>query len=159
MKRILLSFMLLCLAIAGKAQSEATQRLVVWQRSGEKVYIDLEEEPETTFEDGLLVLKTSKNTYMFQLQNILRYTYEGVMTAVESLEGRPGDMRFSQNAEEMKFEGLPEDTRFEIYTMDGKLIATQSAEKGKPTIVSLKGQPTGASIVIAGNTTFQFLKR
>jgi len=107
----------------------------------------------------LLVLKTSKNTYMFQLQNILRYTYEGVMTAVESLEGRPGDMRFSQNAEEMKFEGLLEDTLFEIYTMDGKLIATQSTEKGKPTIVSLKGQPTGAYIVKAGNTTFKFLKR
>ena len=159
MKRLLLSFLALCCMVSAWAQGDITQRLVVWQRSGEKIYIDLTEEPETTFEDGMLVLKTSKNSYMFQLQNILRYTYEGTITAIESLSANPNELRFSQNNEAMKFEGLPEGTRLEIYAMDGKLLTTQSVEKGKPSIVSLKGQPTGTYIVKAGNTTFKFLKR
>ena len=77
MKKTLIFIFLFVWSIGAIAQ-DATQRLVVWQKSGEKVYIDLAELPETTFEDGLLVIRGSKTSVQFQLSNILRYTYEGV---------------------------------------------------------------------------------
>ena len=145
-------------ATAIKAQ-DATQRLVVWQKSGEKTYIDLSEEPVTTFEDGKLVIKTSRTTIDFLLDNILRYTYEGVMTAIEQPAVKPGELRYSQNNDQMCFEGLPEGTRITVYAVDGKQLSTQTARQGEPITVSLIGYPAGTYIVKANDVTFKFLKR
>ena len=82
------------IAISLSAQNDATQRMVVWQRSGEKVYFDLTEEPETTFENGKLVIKTTKTTVYYLLENVLRYTFEGVSTAIDELKLKPGEVRF-----------------------------------------------------------------
>ncbi len=56
-KKTLILISLLAWSIGNIAQT-ATQRLVVWQKSGEKVYFDISELPETTFEDGQLVITT-----------------------------------------------------------------------------------------------------
>ena len=63
--------MLLMFSLGMWAQ-QAKPRLVVWQKSGEKVYYDLADQPETTFEDGLLIIKTKSATVEYQLTNILR---------------------------------------------------------------------------------------
>ena len=89
-RKLLTTLLMLFVAIATQAE-DTTQRLVVWQKSGEKVYIDLTEEPETTFENGQLVIKTTKTTVYCHLENVLRYTYEGAMTAINTPKHRPGD--------------------------------------------------------------------
>ena len=53
------------------------QRLVLLKKDGTKTYYDLYEEPVTTFENGQLVLTTSKTTAYFKLSEIVRYTFEG----------------------------------------------------------------------------------
>ena len=83
-KRLLMTTVLLVIALSVSWAQDATQRLVVWQKSGEKTYIDLTDEPETTFEDSKLVIKTKTTTIDFHLSNIQRYTYEGTMTAIEA---------------------------------------------------------------------------
>ena len=49
MKRKLTLMTLLLMMVVGLWAQNTTQRLVVWQKSGEKVYFDLNEMPETTF--------------------------------------------------------------------------------------------------------------
>ena len=74
MRKILLSFMLALAALAAQAQA----RLVVWEKGGGKVVYQLAEQPTTTFEQGKLVLRTNTATVSYHLENVLRYTYEGV---------------------------------------------------------------------------------
>ena len=76
-KRLLMTTVLLVITLSVSWAQDATQRLVVWQKSGEKTYIDLTDEPETTFEDSKLVIITKTTTIDFHLSNIQRYTYEG----------------------------------------------------------------------------------
>ncbi len=158
---LLITFVLSLFPSSLWAQEDPSQqRLVVWLKSGEKVTYQLDKMPRPTFVGTQLTIATNSGASVsYPLSAVLRYTYEGTITAIESLSANPNELRFSQNNEAMKFEGLPEGTRLEIYAMDGKLLTTQSVEKGKPSIVSLKGQPTGTYIVKAGNTTFKFLKR
>ena len=159
MNRKLLTILLFSVfAIAMWAQDN-TQRLVVWQKSGEKVYFDLAEEPETTFEGTQLVIKTTKTTVYYQLENVLRYTFEGRMTAIEAPKLRPGEIIFRQGSDQMAFEGLADDTRIDAYTLDGKLLKTLKAHSGQQTVVSLAGQPAGTYIVKVGDATYKFLKR
>ena len=101
------TLLLMLLLIATLSSLADSQRLVVWQKSGQKVYFDLTEEPETTFEDGNLVIRSSRTTVSYPLTNVLRYTYEGgTITDVGDVKMRPGEVRFLQNAEQMAFDGL-----------------------------------------------------
>ena len=77
MKKTLILIILFVWSIGNIAQT-VTQQLVVWQKSGEKVYFDLAEEPRTTFENGLLVITTNSVQTSYQRSNIVRYTFEGV---------------------------------------------------------------------------------
>ena len=159
MRKTIITLMLALVAVGAWAQETGTQRLVVWQKSGEKVYFELAEEPETTFEDGKLVITTTKTTVFYQLQNVLRYTYEGPMTGIDSPKLKPGEVIFRQGEDRMAFEGLPDGLKLEVYSLDGKLLNTQTAQRGQQTVVSLAVYPTGTYIVKAGDATYKFLKR
>jgi hypothetical protein len=155
--RTLLLMLLLTATLSSLADS---QRLVVWQKSGQKVYFDLMEEPETTFEDGNLVIRSSRTTVSYPLTSVLRYTYEGgTITDVGDVKMRPGEVRFLQNAEQMAFDGLQDGTILEVYTLDGVKIKTVKAQGGQRTVVSLADQAAGTYIVKAGEATYKFMKR
>jgi len=157
--RGLTAFLLLISYSLGATAQDATQRLVVWQKSGEKTFFDLSEEPVTTFEDGKLVIKTSKMTVELLLKDILRYTHEGEMTLIEQPALKPGELRYSQGEDQMRFEGLPAGTCITVCSSDGKQLSTQTAQQGKPVAISFVGYPAGTYIVKINDTTFKFLKR
>lgn len=158
MKR-LITIVLVLLGTLTWVQAEV-QRLVVWQKSGEKAYFDLTDEPETTFEDGKLVIKTFKTTVSYPLTSVLRYTYEGgTITDVGEQTVRPGEMRYMQSEDKMAFDGLPDGTRLDVYSLDGIKLFTVQAHEGLRTIVSFTSYPAGTYVVKAGDATIKFLKR
>ena len=159
MKTKLSIIALLLISVTATWAQDATQRLVVWQKSGEKVYFALSEEPETTFDDGKLVIKTTKTTVYYQLENVLRYTYEGTIDAIDGPKLRPGEVIFRQGVDQMAFDGLADGTRLTVYALDGKQLQTITAHGGQQTVVSLAGQPAGTYIVKIGDATFKFVKR
>ena len=158
MRKILLTMALMLVACV-TMRAQDVQRLVVWQKSGEKVYIDLAEQPETTFAGGNLVITTSTTTVRYPISNVLRYTYEGEMTAIETPDVKPGEIIFRQGADQMTFDGLPEGVRLEVYSMDGKQLFVETSQKGKTTVVSLANYPAGIYIVKSGDATYKILKR
>ena len=158
MKKTLILISLLAWSIGTIAQ-DATQRLVVWQKSGEKVYIDLAELPETTFEDGLLVIRGSKTSVQFQLSTILRYTYEGISnTGIEQLpDGR--SISIAKDGDSVTLRNLSEGSTVSIYSANGTLIEKQTAQSGQPLILSVNNRPSGVYIVKAGKETIKLLKQ
>lgn len=157
-KRLLLLTMVFLTCFFAKAQSPS-QQLVVCLKAGEKVYFDLAQQPETTFEDGKLIITTDNSTVSYHLENVLRYTFEGDVTAISSPKIQPGQLRYSQGNDVMKFEGLPEGTRLELYSTDGKLLSVHEAQDGKATVIYFSGMPSGTYILKANDATIKFLKR
>ena len=156
-KKTLILISLLAWSIGNIAQT-VTQQLVVWQKSGEKVYIDLAELPETTFEDGLLVIRGSKTSVQFQLSTILRYTYEGISnTGIEQLpDGR--SISIAKDGDSVTLRNLSEGSTVSIYSANGTLIEKQTAQSGQPLILSVNNRPSGVYIVKAGKETIKLLK-
>lgn len=138
---------------------DSSQKLVVWMKSGEKVYFNLSEQPETTFGSGKLIITTSKSTVNYNLPNVIRYTYEGTMPAISSAKLKPGELRYSQGNDMMQFDGLPAGTRLELYSEDGTLLSVEEAETDKPAVVSLSGMPSGTYLLKANDATIKFEKR
>ena len=154
-KKTLILIFLVAWSIGNLAQT-TTQRLVVWQKSGEKVYFDISELPETTFEDGQLVITTSKATVYYQLENVLRYTYEGIKSGIDLMAGERS-VSISRKADAVTFHNLPQGTVVSLYSANGVLIKQQTAD-GQPLTLSVKNHPSGVYLVKAGKETIKLMK-
>ena len=161
MRKILLLIALCAATGAMMAQDVPVQKLVVWMRSGEKIYFALEDEPVTTFEPGKLILQTSKDApIIYLLENVIKYTYEGGSGMdIGSPKVAPGTILVSQNNEMVIIEGLPDRTNVSVYTVDGKLLFGKQAIEGQPTTILMTACPAGEYIVKAGGTSIKFVKQ
>lgn len=142
------------------AQNSVTPRLVVWQKSGEKVYYELSEMPETTFENGMLVIRTSSNSVGIQYlqENILRYTYEGVATGVE-LMANEHSVSINHEGNTVTFEGLKEGSEVHLFASNGMLLESLRAVEGRRLILSVDQRPAGVYLVKCGSETIKLMKR
>lgn len=151
--------LLAALSLSAQAQDTQAQRLVVWMKSGEKVYFDLAEEPHTQFTaDGLVKITTSTVETSYQRANILRYTFEGASTDI----GQPkvSGTGFRQTSEGLDLYNLPAGTVCQLYDMSGRLLGTQKANGSQSTTsISLSGHPAGVYIVKIGDQSLKISKR
>lgn len=134
------------------------QHLIVHQKSGDKVYFDLQETPVTTFKDGQLVITTSSETIYYPLADVSKYTYEGISEGIDNVLA-PGMIEISHNNEVVMVKGMPADAEMAIYSIDGKLLASCRAVAGKTAMLTLTPFPAGIYIVQAGGTSYKIEKR
>ena len=135
-----------------------TQRLVVWHKDGQKTYYDLAENPKTTFSGTDIVITTSSITINYPLDQILRYTYELQTSGIE-IVNHTKPVRVSQNSNEIVFENLKENTRIQVFSLDGKQLSAQMADGQRTLTVSLASYPAGVYIVKANGATYKMTKK
>lgn len=160
MKRriIFLTMLLMFITIDVIAQSGSPQ-LVLWQKSGEKVYFNLNDLPETTFENGLLVIKTKNSSIQYQMENVLRYTFEGTgNTGIDVLPSDRGII-ISQNGNEVTLRNLQDGSVVAIYAANGNLLEQRTVSGSHPFTISVAQRPAGVYIVKAGSKTIKLMKQ
>lgn len=137
--------------------SAQTQRLVVWMKNGEKVYVDLSEQPKTTFEDQYLVITGTQISVCYPLSQIVRYTYELPTTGIETTDDNTTHL--SMRGDELIFQHLKPGTTIRVYAMDGTLVHAENAGIDAVTIVSLTKFTSGVYIVKVGNESHKIMIR
>lgn len=156
MKKLLL-YLFLLIPTAALSESDGP-RLIVWQKSGEKVFYDLADAPITTFQGDLLVIQTNKTTFSYQRSNVLRYTYDRLGTTGITLQ--PGDREVEMNREgdAVVFRGLKAGSIVSVYGTDGAIVAEHTADGTGAMTVSVKDQPSGVYIIRTGSETIKLIK-
>ena len=158
MKLLTIVWLLLAfVATAAQAQG-STKRLVLWQKSGEKVYFDLNDLPETTFENGKLVIKTRNSSVQYLMENVLRYTFEGTGNTGVTLPPAERDVIISQEGDKVTLRNLQEGATVAVYTANGNLVEQRTAGGKQPFSLSLAQRPAGVYIVKAGSKTIKLMK-
>lgn len=155
-RQLLTALLLITVSIMVYAQADGKQ-LVVWQKNGEKVYYQLADLPETTFENGKLVITTKNATVQYNLANIVRYTYENLYTSIDLL---PNERSVIINREDdtVTFQNLKEGSVVLVYGTNGVLLETLRATSGQPLTVSIGQRPAGMYIVKCGSETIKMTK-
>ena len=160
-KIYLLLTLLLVLPLGMLADNPSTggPKLVVWLKSGEKVVYQLADAPVTTFSGSQLIIRTNKVTIPYERRNVLRYTFEDVVT--KGIELMPGERRVEMNREgdEITFRGLQVGSTARIYAVNGTLVEQCKVTDSQPLTLSLKNRPNGVYIVKAGTETIKVMKR
>lgn len=135
-----------------------SQRLIVWMKSGEKVYYDLEEEPKTTFEGAEIVITTNTLQVYYPLSEILRYTYELNSSGIDNIN-KAKHIVISQKGGNMVIKNLRADTLIRIYATDGKLLKSMTADGSQNITIPLVSYPDGVYIVKVDNVVYKLMKR
>lgn len=160
-KICLLLTLLLVLPLGMLADNPSTDgpKLVVWLKSGEKVVYQLADAPVTTFSGSQLIIRTNKVTIPYERRNVLRYTFEDVVT--KGVELMPGERWVEMNHEgdEITFRGLQVGSTARIYAVNGTLVEQCKVTDSQPLTLSLKNRPNGVYIVKAGTETIKVMKR
>ena len=158
-QRLLLLFILFGFSASSLLAQTATKRLVLWQKSGEKVYFDLNDMPETTFENGLFVIRTNNATFQYQIDNVLRYTFEGTGNTGISLLPSERSISLSKEGDEVTMRNLRAGTVVTIYAANGTVLETRQVTDSQPLTLSVAQRPAGVYIVKAGSETIKLLKQ
>ncbi len=161
MKKLLPLLAALFIAGAAWAQDEQpVQKLNVHMMNGQVVTFLLDQEPVTKFEPGQLILQTSGDApIIYLLENVRKYTYEGLPEGIDAPVVAPGTILIRQNNEMMVIDGLPDKANVAVYNVDGKLLFTQQATGGQSTSIVMNAYPAGNYIINAGGASFKFVKQ
>lgn len=155
--------LLAALLIAGAAwaqDEQLVQKLNVHMMDGQVVTFLLDQEPVTKFEPGQLILQTSGDApIIYLLENVRKYTYEGLPEGIDAPVVAPGTILIRQNNEMMLIDGLPDKANVAVYNVDGKLLFTQQATGGQSTSILMTAYPAGNYIINAGGASFKFVKQ
>ena len=161
MKKLLPLLAALLMVSAAWAQDEQpVQKLNVHMMDGSVVTFLLDQEPVTKFEPGQLILQTSGDApIIYLLENVRKYTYEGLPEGIDAPVVAPGTILIRQNNEMMLIDGLPDKANVAVYNVDGKLLFTQQATGGQSTSIVMSAYPAGNYIINAGGASFKFVKQ
>lgn len=144
------------------AQEEqiAVQKLNVHMMDGQIVSFLLDDEPVTTFQPGQLIITTSGDApVMYLLENVRKYTHEGLPQGIDAPVVAPGTILVRQNNEMMVIDGLKENTTVSVYSADGKLLFSKTARSSQTMTLPMTAYPAGNYIINAGGTSIKFVKR
>lgn len=160
-KTFLLFLGLALMVLPMRAQDEQpVQRLNVHMMDGQVVTFLLDDEPVTKLEPGKLIIQTSGDApVMYLIENVRKYTYEGLPEGIDAPVVAPGTILIRQNNEMMVIDGLPDKANVAVYNVDGKLLFTQQATGGQSTSILMTAYPAGNYIINAGGASFKFVKQ
>jgi len=161
MRKLLLLFSaLLLVSVAWAQEEQPVQKLNVHMMDGTVVSFLLSDEPVTKFEPGQLILQTSGDApIIYLIENVRKYTYEGLPEGINTPVVAPGTIMVRQNNEMMLIDGLPDKANVAVYSVDGKLLFTQQAIGGQSTSILMTAYPAGNYIINAGGTSIKFVKQ
>ena len=153
MKKLFLLLIVLFTAAMAKADDMVLQVLLA---DGQVVSINLNEEPRTTYQDGNLVITSTKNTVSYPLEKVRRFTY---VSATGIVSPKTVGASFSNDGETLTFKGLKPHTKIYLYNVAGQLLKTiDSGEQGQ-TVISASHMPVGVYVVKVNGGTFKITKR
>ena len=156
---IFFTYLALFIAIPIKIiAQDGNPQLVVWKKDMSKVYYYLSDQPVTTFVNGNLVINTTNTTMEYPLKDILRYTYEGVNTGIESLENE-NSVFVKQEQDKLSLTNLKKGTEVYLYNINGRLLDIKRSNGTDAVVISISSHPQGVYIVKTGTETIKLLKR
>ena len=136
-----------------------TPRLIVWKANGSKVYYELNDMPETTFENGNLVIKTKNASVSYPLTEVLRYTYDGLSTKGVSEARSVNKALVKREPNTVTLANLKKGTEVQLFNSEGTLLDTKVSNGKDHVVVSVAPYPCGVYLVKYESQTLKLIKQ
>lgn len=154
MKQLLLLLAVLFAASSAKADDWVLQVLL---SDGQVVFINLNEEPRTTYQNGNLVITTKNNSITYPLEKVKRFTYVTSNDVIDAIKAV--DATFSNDGETITFTSLKPHTKIYLYNVAGQLLKTLDSGDSNKIVISASQYPSGVYVVKVNGGIYKISKR
>lgn len=160
MKRILLSLVILASALFCRAGEPGRPTLAVTTKDGNTAVYALRERPLVTFSGDDVVLKTTSVQMQYAFADLESFSVFYDPDIEDAIDHLPADaVQFGLTAENLTAGGLQPGEDLQLFTIDGKRIASVRASQEGKASVSLEGIPAGVVIVKTQSFTYKIQKQ
>ena len=149
--------MLLLMLPLGLAADTLTS-LIVLQKDGTKSTFELATKPQVTFEGTDLKIHSGETDATISLSQIVRYWFE-TRDASGVTEMNVDESAVSYEGGTLVLSGLKTGTTANVYSTDGRLVQSLTAQRDGSYRLSLSSLPTGVYVVKMNTTTYKIMKR
>jgi hypothetical protein len=155
---LLLLLMLLTTAQTAWAQSDEKQMCVIVHETEQTTAFALEARPVVSFTETDVKLECNDITVLYPLDHYLKLTIgesETTTTGIEpTVNGQSA--RFNITESTITVTGC---SSLSVYTVDGKIIAAESAATDDVITLNISQLRTGTYVAVFGNQSFKFNKK
>lgn len=130
--------------------------VTVSQTDGNKVFLDLDEQPVVTFTVDDMVFTTSATEFSLPLATIRQVTYE-MLNSIDDLKAT--GIYVSQQGNTIVARGLKAGGQLLLFAIDGRLLGTARVDSEGTAQISLDTFPQGVYVLKSNELTFKALKR
>ena len=167
-KKIILNLLLLSfLSISFQllAEDETNYLVVKWKRKywsdTEYLYLPYTQKtkirfPKEYYNSGVTKIITDSEVYEFETHLVIGILYTAEKSSIQEITDFSEDVKFTKKGIDLDISKL--NTRFGIYTIDGKILMFDTLQPGKHSI-SLSHLTPGIYIVKLNNKSFKILKK
>lgn len=150
---IIFTFFFCLSAIADKAKTQ----VVIWAKDGTKVAYALEDNPKITFTISELVIKANNVEVNYDLDKMLRFTYEN--EDFSNITDLKSDEAFTFKNDALIFPTLPANSTIYIYSVNGTVIFNKKVQSTGKYAITLSNLNMGVYLVKVNGITHKILKR
>ena len=134
-------------------------RLIVWKTDGSKVFYELNDMPETTFENGNLVIRTQSASVEYPLTEVLKFTYDGLSKKGVSEARSVNKALVKREPNTVTLANLKEGSVVQLFNSDGTLLDTKTSNGMDNVVISVAPYPSGVYLVKYESQTLKLIRQ
>ena len=147
--------LILILSLLGTLSTFAVDAsIVIMQKSGNKMVLDLSSNPSITFSGETMVITSNLTTITIPLADIDNYTVNDETAGI-----KPVTMEPQYTNGHVVFQGLAQGAEARVYTADGRLVSRHPADTSGHADVSLDSLPKGSYIIVTPNNKMKIINK
>lgn len=139
-------------AAASDSESNERNAMKLWLQNNKQITFLLDDQPVLSFEGSDLTVKTHLNNFSYDSADIKKYTIEYVDPS--GISGVTGSIVFSIENGALVACNLPASSPVSIYSVDGKLLKTQTTDRNGHIRIPLEN--IGSSVVLVKTSIANF---
>lgn len=137
-----------------------TYYIIAWLHDGRRDAYALSEHPGVRYMNGELLITTSLQQMAYPVEAVWKFTLADTdnppVTSLPTVEYNAGmDMRGG----DILFTGCPPGSKINVFTADGRIFATQTADADGEAVLQTADYPSGVYIIQSETITYKIIKR
>ena len=155
MKRLFVTFT--CLLLSFGVMSQEQNSMLVFLKDGTQLTFYIETSPRITFSDKNLKVVSTVTTAEIARENILRFEFAS--TPFLSVDKVSCNNDFSIEGNFVVVNSLAPNAQVQVYTINGSLIFTSSADSNGIAGLQFSDYPSGIYIIRYNDNSIKFIKK
>ena len=152
--------LLLVLAFTGwlaTPASAANGAVVVETKSGETVTFYYETQPEITFTEGDVEIKSTEQSVVYAMNDVAQIKFDDTLVGIESVN--KNETRFTFRGSQLVIEGLTPQTEVAVFAADGKLWKQGAADATGKVTMAMGDLTKGVYVIKTNKVSYKIIKK